>query len=208
MHDSMLEPNYTRIDIHYGFYLEIMYFITNYMRLDLLYEFYSVIMQLTIHASCKNYFISNTCTLACSPFYLLTESCTHYVFFHCFQARGFWFIIGKDFGSTFRCLCRVIFIEYVTMFMQYNSYKYMYIFGACEIQLYYGDIKWIDRAHELYIWMLSLGMMMIVVNNRLKGMYIHYELCILRFYKTCLGIVGFSMLGLCIGHGQKIWIVT
>ena len=44
MHDSMLEPNYTRIDIHYGFYLEIMYFITNYMRLDLLYEFYLVIM--------------------------------------------------------------------------------------------------------------------------------------------------------------------
>ena len=39
MYDSMLEPNYTRIDIHYGFYLENMYFITNYIRLDLLYEF-------------------------------------------------------------------------------------------------------------------------------------------------------------------------
>ena len=69
--------------------------------------------------------------------------------------------------------------------------------------MYYGDIKWIDRAHELCIWMLSLGMMMIVVNNRLKGMYIHYELCILRFYEACLGLVGLCMLGLNIGQCQR-----
>ena len=43
---------------------------------------------------------------------------------------------------------------------------------------------------------------------QVECMYIHYELCILRFYETCLDIMGFSMLGLCIGHGQKIWIVT
>ena len=30
MHDSKLEPNYMRIDLLYGFYLVIMYFIVNY----------------------------------------------------------------------------------------------------------------------------------------------------------------------------------
>ena len=39
-------------------------------------------------------------------------------------------------------------------------------------------------------------------------MYIHYELCILRFYEAFLGLVGFSMLGLSSGHDQRIWVVT
>ena len=42
---------------------------------------------------------------------------------------------------------------------------------------------------------------------QIECMYIHYELCILRFYETCLGLMGFSMLGLSVGHGQRIWVV-
>ena len=129
MHDSKLEPNYMRIDLLYGFYSVVMYFIINYMRLDLLYGFYSLIMDFVIHASCKNYFISNIRALACSISYLFTESCTHYVFFHCFQARSIWFIVGRDHVSTFRCPCQVIFIEYVRVFIHYSNYKYLYIFG-------------------------------------------------------------------------------
>ena len=41
--------------------------------------------------------------------------------------------------------------------------------------------------------MQCLGMMMVVVHNKLKCMYIHYELCILRFYEACLGLVGFCL---------------
>ena len=33
MHDSKLASNYMRIDLLYGFYLVVMYFIINYMRL-------------------------------------------------------------------------------------------------------------------------------------------------------------------------------
>ena len=40
--------------------------------------------------------ISNTCALICSPSYLLTESCAHYVFLHCFQGRSIWFTAGRD----------------------------------------------------------------------------------------------------------------
>ena len=40
-----------RIDLLYGFYLVIMYFIINYMSLNLLYGFYSVVMDFIIHAS-------------------------------------------------------------------------------------------------------------------------------------------------------------
>ena len=36
---------------------------------------------------------------------------------------------------------------------------------------------------------------------QVECMYIHYELCILRFYEVCLGLVGFSMLCLSIGNG-------
>ena len=86
MHDSKLEPNYMRIDLLYEFYSVVMYFIINYMRLDLLYGFYSLIMDFVIHASRKHCFISNTCALACSLSYLLTESCTHYVFFSLFSS--------------------------------------------------------------------------------------------------------------------------
>ena len=118
-----------RIDLLYGFYLVVMYFIINYMRLNVLYGFYSLIMDFVIHVSCKNCFISNILGLTCSPSYLLTESCTHYVFFHCFQGRSIWFTAGRDRVSTFRCPCRVIFIEYVRVFIHYNSYKYLYIFG-------------------------------------------------------------------------------
>ena len=49
---------------------------------------------------------------------------------------------------------------------------------------------------------------MAVVHNRLKGMYIHYELCILRFYEACLGLVGFCLLSLSADHGQRFWVVT
>ena len=85
MHYNKLEPNYIRIDLLYRFYTMGMYFVINYIRLDLLYEFYSLIMDFVIYASCKNWFISNTCALACSSsYYLLIESCTYYVFFHCF----------------------------------------------------------------------------------------------------------------------------
>ena len=51
MHDSKLASNYMRIDLLYGFYLVIMYFIINYMSLNLLYGFYSVVMDFIIHAS-------------------------------------------------------------------------------------------------------------------------------------------------------------
>ena len=80
MHNSKLEPNYLGIDLLYGFYSVVMYFIINYMRLDLLYGFYSLIMDFVIHASRKHCFISNTRALAYSPSYLLIESCTHYFF--------------------------------------------------------------------------------------------------------------------------------
>ena len=43
---------------------------------------------------------------------------------------------------------------------------------------------------------------------QVECMYIHYELFILRFYEACLGLEGFSMLGLNADHGQRIWIVT
>ena len=43
---------------------------------------------------------------------------------------------------------------------------------------------------------------------QVECMYIHYELCILRFYEACLGLVGFSMLGLNTNHGQRIWVMT
>ena len=129
MHDSKLESNYMRIDLLFEFYSVVMYFIINYMRLDLLYGFYSLIMDFVIHASCKNRFISNTHVLACSPSYMLTESCTYDIFFHCFQAKSIWFIAGRDRVSKFHCSCLVIFIEYVRVFIHYSSYKYLYIFG-------------------------------------------------------------------------------
>ena len=56
--------------------------------------------------------------------------------------------------------------------------------------------------------MLSLCMMMVVIHNRLKGMYIHYELCILRFYEVCLDLVSFCLLGLSANHGRRFWVVT
>ena len=52
-------------------------------------------------------------------------------------------------------------------------------------------MMWIDKAHGLCIWMPCLGMIMVVVQCRLKCMYIHYEFCILRFYEACSGLVGF-----------------
>ena len=69
-------------------------------------------------------------------------------------------------------------------------------------------MMWIDRAHILCIWTSCLGMMMAVVHNRLNCMYIHYELCILRFYEACFGLVGFCLLGLSASHGRRIWVVT
>ena len=93
-----------RIDLLFEFYSVVMYFIINYMRLDLLYGFYSLIIDFVIHASCINCFISNTRALL-FPLPIWSLSCTHYVFFHCFQARSIWFIVSKDRVSTFRCSC-------------------------------------------------------------------------------------------------------
>ena len=40
-----------RIDLLYGFYYVIMYFIINYMSLNLFYGFYLVVMDFIVHAS-------------------------------------------------------------------------------------------------------------------------------------------------------------
>ena len=64
-------------------------------------------------------------------------------------------------------------------------------------------MMWINKAHGLCISMSCLSIIMVVVHSRLKCMYIHYKLCILRFYEACLGLVDLCMLGLSADHGQR-----
>ena len=55
--------------------------------------------------------------------------------------------------------------------------------------------------------LMSFLVMMVDVHNRLRCMYIHYALCILKFYEVCLDLVGFCLLGLSIDHDRRFKVV-
>ena len=108
---------------------------------------------------------------------------------------------------TFHCPCRVIFIEYMRVFNITIAISIYISLGRCNI-----IVLWWYNVDRQSTWIKHMDAVFghddAYCSYQVECMYIHYELCILRFYEACLGLVGFSMLGLSASHGQRIWVVT
>ena len=108
-----------RIYLLYGIYSVIIYFIINDMRFNYYMDFiqwlWILLFMHHVKTILSQIFVHWLVLLPICSLSLVLIA----FFFHCFHARSIWFIADRDRVSMFCCPCRVIFFEYVMVFMHY-----------------------------------------------------------------------------------------